>query len=89
MFDKLKKVNDLRKAQSEMEKKMESVRVTEEKGNFAVTVNANNKIISIKEKGEDQDFVVDLLNSALKKARKKAEKKLRGDMADLGLGDLL
>lgn len=89
MFDKLKKVNELRKAQAEMEKKMEDIRVTEEKGNFKVTVNANNKIISIEEKGEKQDFVADLLNSALKKARKKAEKKLRGEMGDLGLGDLL
>lgn len=89
MFDKLKKVNELRKAQSEMEKKMKQIRVTEEKGKYEVTVNANNKVISIKVDGEEQEFIVDLLNSALKSARKKAEKKLRSSMGDLGLGDLL
>ena len=89
MFDKVKNLNKLRKAQSEIEKQMEQVHAAKEKSGVKVVVNANNKIVSIEVEGEEDKLMKDLLNDALKDAKKKAENKLRGQMADLGLGDLL
>ena len=89
MFDKLKNANKLRKAQSEIEKKMEQIQATTEKSGVRVVVNANNKIISIDVEGDEDKLLKDLINDALKDAKKKAEKQLRGQLAELGLGDLL
>lgn len=89
MLDKLVKANKLRKAQSQIEKKMEQIQATSEKAGVRVTVNANNKIISIDVEGQEDKLLKDLINSALKSAKKKSEKQLRGQLSELGLGDLL
>ncbi len=89
MFDKVKTVNKWRKAQAEIEKQMEQIQATVEKGKYLVVVNANNKIIHIDVDGEEDKVLKDAINGALKDAKKKAEKKLRSQAGDLGLGDLL
>ena len=89
MLDKLKNLNKLRKAQSEIEKQMEQIQSTVEREGIRVTVNANNKIVSIDIEGDEDKLLKDLVNEALKDAKKKAEKKLRNQMSELGLGDLL
>lgn len=89
MFDKIKNLNKLKKAQKEMENIMDQIVVTKEKAGITVTVNANNKVIKIDFEGEEDKITKDLLNDTLKEAKKKSEKKLRGQVANLGLGDLL
>jgi len=89
MLDKVKTANKWKKAQSEIEKQMEQIQITESKGDYTVTVTANNKIVSIEFDGENDKLLKDLINSALKSAKKKAEKKLRSQAGNLGLGDLL
>ncbi len=89
MLDKLKNLNKLRKAQSEIEKEMEQINSSAERDGIKVVVNANNKVVTIEVEGEEDTMLRDLLNIALKDARKKAEKQMRGKMSDLGLGDLL
>lgn len=89
MFDKVKNLNKLRKAQSKIEKEMEQIFATREKAGVRVTVNANNKIIAIEVNDTEDKVLKDLLNGALKEAKKKAEKKLRGQLSELGLGDMI
>lgn len=89
MLDKLKNLNKLRKAQSEIEKEMEQINSSAERDGIKVVVNANNRVVSIEVDGEEDAMLKDLLNNALKDARKKAEKQMRGRMSELGLGDLL
>lgn len=89
MLDKVKQLNKWRKAQSEIEKQMEQVQAMEEKGDYKVVVNANNKIISIEVDGKEDKLLKNVINDALKSAKKKAEKKLKSQVGDLGLGDLL
>lgn len=89
MFDKVKAVNKWRKAQAEIEKRMEQIQSSVQKGKYLVVVNANNKIIQVEVDGEEDKVLKDAINDALKDAKKKAEKKLRSQAGDLGLGDLL
>jgi DNA-binding protein YbaB len=89
MFDKVKNLHKLRKAQSEIEKQMDQINAVKEKSGVKVVVNANNKIIVIEVDGNEDKLLKDLINDALKEAKKKAEKKLRGQISELGLGDLI
>lgn len=89
MFDKIKNLNKLKKAQKEMEVIMDKIVITKEKAGITVAVNANNKVLKIDFEGDEDKITKDLLNDALKEAKKKSGKKLRGQMANLGLGDLL
>jgi len=89
MLDKLKNLNKWRKAQADIEKQMEQIFASAEKDGIKVVVSANNKIISVEVEGDEDKLLKDLINSALKDAKKKAEKKLRGQASELGLGDLL
>lgn len=89
MFDKIKTVNKWRKAQAEIEKQMDQIQASGEKAGYKVVVNANNKILEISRDGEDEKLLKDLLNETLKEAKKKSEKKLRGQAESLGLNDLI
>jgi len=89
MFDKVRSINKWRKAQAEIEKQMEQIQVSNERAGYKVTVNANNKVLEIFEEDEENKVLRDLLNDTLKEAKKKSEKKLRGQADSLGLGDLL
>lgn len=89
MFEKLKNLNKLRKAQSEIEKQLEQIQSVGEKSGVKVVVNANNKILSIEFDGVEDKLMKDLINDTLKDAKKKGEKKLRSKASELGLGDLI
>lgn len=83
MFEKVGKVNRLRKFQSRMKKKMREVYVEKSKGNFSVVVRGDRSIDRIEIAGEEHKLLRDLINSAFKEVEKKSEKKLRGDTMDI------
>ena len=85
MFDKLKDLNKLRKAQSEIKKELEQIFVSEEKSGIKVVIRGDKKIQKIEIDGEAQKDLKDVLNDAFKSVDKKVEKQMRGHMGDLGL----
>ncbi len=85
MLDKLKDLNKLRKAQSEIKKELEQIFVSEEKFGINVVIRGDKKIQKIEVDGEDQKDLKEILNNTFKKVDKKVEKQMRGHMGDLGL----
>jgi DNA-binding protein YbaB len=79
MFDKFKQVgelNKLRQQAKQLQKQLEEIKHTEEKGNLKVGVTGDQKVIFIETDGEDQKELVELLNKALKEVQKKSAKKM-------------
>lgn len=83
-----KEIYKLRKKQSEMQKEMEKLFSTEEKGEFKVVVRGDRKVELIEIDGEEQKELKNLINDAMKDVNKKVEKKLRGQLSDLGIPGL-
>ncbi|MBN1162280.1 YbaB/EbfC family nucleoid-associated protein [Patescibacteria group bacterium] len=88
MFDKIKDLNNFRKAQSEIKKQLEQMFHSEEKRGTKVIVRGDKRIEKIEIDGEEDKELKDLINDAMKKMDKKAEKQLRGKLKGLGLPDL-
>jgi DNA-binding protein YbaB len=88
MFDKLKDINNLRKAQSEIKKQLEQIFVTEERGDYKVVIRGDKKVEKLEIDGEDQKELRDILNRAFKEVDKKVEKQMRGQLSDLGFPGL-
>lgn len=87
MFDKLKDLNKLRKAQSEIKKQLEQIFVQKEKGEISVLIRGDKRIEKIIIDGEELKDLKDLLNETMKDVDKKVEKQMRGQLSELGLGD--
>lgn len=78
-FDKLKQLgelNKLRKQAKELQGELEIITETYEKDNIQVKVSGDQKIVYIKENGEDRADLVDALNKAMKEVQKKSAKKM-------------
>jgi DNA-binding protein YbaB len=88
MFDKLKELNRLKKAQSEIKKQLEQIFVTAERGGNKVVIRGDKRIEKIELDGEENKALRDLLNDASKDVDKKVEKQMRGQLKDLGFPDL-
>lgn len=88
MFDKLKDINKLRKAQADIKKQMENIFVTSEKGRLRIVIRGDKKIEKLEIDGVDDKALRDLLNDAFKDVDKKVEKQMRGQLQDLGLPGL-
>ncbi len=88
MFDKLKDLNKLRKAQSEIKKQLEQIYVQKESGDTQILVRGDKKIEKLIVDGEEMKELRDLLNDALKEVDKKVEKQMRGQLSEMGLGDI-
>ena len=88
MFDKLKDLNNLRKAQSQIKKQMEEIFASEEDGDVKVVVRGDKRIERILINGEENKELKDVINKAFKQVDKKVEKQLRGQMGDLGIPGL-
>jgi len=79
MFDKLKQLNELRKMRSqamELQKELEKISETVEKGDWVVSVSGDQKIRYIKKGEEDMTQLTDAINDAMKKVQKEAAKKM-------------
>jgi DNA-binding protein YbaB len=87
-LDKLKEANRLRKMQSEMQKQLEQIFATNEKGGVRVVVRGDRRIEKIEVDGEERKDLRDVINDAFKEVNKKVEKQMRGQLQDLGLPGL-
>jgi len=85
MFDKLKELNQLRKAQGEIQKELENILVTSEKDGVKIVIRGDKKIEKVEIDGDDNKLFKDLINTAMKEVDKKVEKQMRGRLSDLGL----
>jgi DNA-binding protein YbaB len=85
MFNKVKQVGELNKMRQQakaLQKELEKIKETEEKGKYKIGVSGDQKVLFIQVNGEDQKELVDLINKAMKNVQKKAAKK----MMDMGGG---
>ncbi len=90
MFDKFKQLGELAKMRQkavELQRELEKIIETMEKGDWQVSVTGDQKIRYIKRDGEDLKELVDLINEAMKKVQKESAKKMM-EMGG-GLGGLL
>lgn len=88
MFDKIKninKYNNLRKAKAEISKELESIYVVGEKQGIKILIRGDKRIEKLEIDGAENKELRELLNDTMKEVDKKAEKQMRGHMADLGL----
>ena len=85
MFDKVKKLNELRKAQSKIQKQLEEIYVSEESGDHEILVRGDKKIETLVVNGEENKELMKLINSAMKSVDKKVQKQMRGQLSELGL----
>lgn len=79
MFDKVRQLNELRKMRSqaqELQKELEKIRESAEKGGMKVVVSGDQKIQYIEMDGQERKDLVDLINEAMKKVQKEAAKKM-------------
>lgn len=79
MFDKFKQLgqlNEMRKKANELQKELEKIIQTLEKGGWQVSVTGDQKVRYIKKDGEDLRELVDLINEAMKKVQKESAKKM-------------
>ncbi|HLB51700.1 hypothetical protein A3F07_00710 [candidate division WWE3 bacterium RIFCSPHIGHO2_12_FULL_38_15] len=88
MLDKLKDLNKLRKAQSEIKKQLEQIYISSEKNDMSVLIRGDKKIERLVVDGEENKELKDFLNVALKEVDKKVEKQMRGQLGDLGIPGL-
>ena len=85
MFDKIKDLNNLRKAQGEIKKELEQIFVETEKQSIKILVRGDKRVERLEIDGVEQKALRDLINDTMKDVDKKVEKQMRGHMADLGL----
>lgn len=84
MFDQLKDLNKLRKAQGEIKKQLEQIFVTSEKAGMRVVIRGDKRIEKLELDGEDNKILRELINDSFKEVDKKVEKQTRGQLQDLG-----
>lgn len=88
MFDKLKDLNKLRKAQGEIKKQLEQIFISYEKSGISLLIRGDKHIEKITIDGEENKELKDAVNDALKQVDKKVEKQMRGQLGDLGIPGL-
>jgi DNA-binding protein YbaB len=79
MFDKVKQLNELRKMRSqamELQKELEKIKESAEKGGMRVVVTGDQKVSYIEIDGEEKRELVELINEAMKRVQKEAAKKM-------------
>ncbi len=84
MFDKVKKLNELRKNYQTLQKELDAEVLEVSHKGVTVRVNGNMEILSLQSNGKDDVTIVQAVNEASKKMKKSLEKKMRGRMGDLG-----
>ncbi|HOM78140.1 YbaB/EbfC family nucleoid-associated protein [Patescibacteria group bacterium] len=85
MLDKVKRMNELRKAQSKLQKQLEEISIVDSSGDYEVRIRGDKRIEEIKINGESNKDLKDLINSTMKQVDKKVQKKMQGQLSDLGL----
>ncbi len=85
MLDKVKKLNELRKAQSKIQKQLEEISLSASSGEYSLRIRGDKKIEELLFRGEDMSDLRDLLNSSMKEVDKKVQKKMKNQLSDLGI----
>ncbi len=85
MLDKVKKMNELRKTQSRIQKQLEEISVSDSSGDYLIRIRGDKKIEEIRVNGEENKDLKDLINSVMKQVDKKVQKKMQSQLGDLGL----
>jgi len=79
MFDKVKQLGELAKMRQQaqaLQKELEKITETVEKGDLVISVSGDQKIRYIKINGEERKDLTDAINEAMKKVQKEAAKKM-------------
>ncbi len=77
MLDKVKQAYQLKKAQSDLQKLVESLSVFEQKGDNSVVITGDKKITKIVINGIENKALKDLINDAMKKMDTKLQKEMK------------
>lgn len=77
MLDKVKQAYQLKKAQSDLQKLVESLSVFEQKGENSVVVTGDKKVTKIVINGVENKVIKDLINDAMKKMDAKLQKEMK------------
>jgi DNA-binding protein YbaB len=77
MLDKVKQAYQLKKAQSDLQKLVESLSVFEQKGDNSVVITGDKKITKIVINGVENKALKDLINDAMKKMDTKLQKEMK------------
>jgi DNA-binding protein YbaB len=84
MFDKIKKMNELRKNYQSLQKELEAEVLEVSHKGVTVRINGNMDIKDLQSNDKDDTTIVQAINEASKQMKKTLEKKMRGRMGDLG-----
>lgn len=79
VFDKFQQGKELLKMRQKakvLQKELEKIEHTEERGNMKVKVNGAQNVIYIEVDGEEKSDLTELINKAMKNVQKKAAKKM-------------
>jgi DNA-binding protein YbaB len=79
MFDKFKQAGNLMKMRSEalkLQKELEKIRLSKEKGEMKVVVSGDQKINYLEVGGEEKRELAELINEAMKEVQKESAKKM-------------
>ena len=77
MLDKVKQAYQLKKAQSDLQKLVESLSVFEQKGDNSIVVTGDKKITKIVINGVENKAIKELINEAMKKMDTKLQKEMK------------
>lgn len=80
MFNPLKGVSDLKKLRDEamkLQKELQQIEVSSNKGNSSVVMTGDMKVKSIKVNGEEMHSLKEAVNDAIEKAQKQAASKMQ------------
>lgn len=83
MLDKVKQAYQLKKAQSDLQKMVESLSVFEQKGDNSIVVTGDKKITKIIINGVENKAIKDLINDAMKKMDAKLQKEMKSKEDEL------
>lgn len=86
MFDKAKKLYDLKKQADSMKKQMEQIIVEVEEKGVKIIIRGDQHVEEIFVDGEKNERLKKAVNKAIRESQKKVAKKMRGQLSDLGLG---
>jgi DNA-binding protein YbaB len=78
MIDKVKQAYQIKKAQAELQKLINSLSVFEEKGDSSIVISGDKKVTKIVINGKENKEIKELFNTALKKMDSKIEKEMKG-----------
>lgn len=89
MQNPLKALGDLNKMRSQaaqIQKELEKLEFTTEKGRIKIVITGNQKVLSVQIDGQEVPELKDAFNDAIKQSQQAAASKLAGMSKELGIG---